>query len=602
MLRSVRVSVHVLSGVLLNTLLCLFSLYGAWAAEVEDMVTISIPDTFVSPGVTEIEIPILLKNENVPVRGVQIGLAYDPDLLEIVDFQKADRTSRMNLVAHNVPSPGELRALILDLEAERIEPGSGAIAILLINVLDSARGSVTTLTFITEGWPTTMVIGELGHSLPLSVEHSTIAIYALLARIPSVPAVPGETIQVPVLVDDLTGKGVVSSDILVSYDSSVLTALDVATQGSLLEGIPSANIQHNITLGQIDIALTSAPDTLSGEGALVYLLFQVSNSVEPGFFSGVQLTEMILNDGLPLVATEHGRVGITKLGDVSYNFRITAYDAALTILANVGEIVLPDPEYPNLRLVVGDVDEDGDMDAVDASLMLQYAVGLISSFPGSMAKVVTTVGLGDVERMGDGTLVVPIVVEELRDVLAGELELSVSGRGAPVRIVQGEGIDKYVFASRVEGNTVRIAFAGVRSEDGSGRVAELHFDSEEGEIGEVELLSVKLNEDRVGIGQNLVKVLDKPEVYRLSQNYPNPFNPGTAIEYEIVEGGDVELGIYNTRGQKVRGLVDAYRERGRYQVEWDGRDEEGIEVSAGVYLYHLRANRFSCIKKMTLVR
>ena len=135
-----------------------------------------------------------------------------------------------------------------------------------------------------------------------------------------------------------------------------------------------------------------------------------------------------------------------------------------------------------------------------------------------------------------------------------------------------------------------------------GRVAELHFDPVEREIGEVEWVKVWLNGDRMGIGQRVVQVLDRPEEYRLSQNYPNPFNPGTAIEYEIVEGGAVELGIYNTGGQKVRGLVDAYHESGRYRIEWDGRDEEGIEVSAGVYLYHLRANRFSSIKKMTLVR
>jgi len=97
-------------------------------------------------------------------------------------------------------------------------------------------------------------------------------------------------------------------------------------------------------------------------------------------------------------------------------------------------------------------------------------------------------------------------------------------------------------------------------------------------------------------------VMDRPEVYVLSQNYPNPFNPGTAIEYEISERGEVGLVIYNMSGQRVRGLVDGYRAAGRYRVLWDGRDDAGGGVSAGVYLYELRVNRFSSIRKMTLVR
>jgi len=104
------------------------------------------------------------------------------------------------------------------------------------------------------------------------------------------------------------------------------------------------------------------------------------------------------------------------------------------------------------------------------------------------------------------------------------------------------------------------------------------------------------------LGQRVVQVLDLPGSYVLSQNYPNPFNPGTAIEFEIPEEGDVALGIYNMGGQRVRELVVGYREAGRYRVEWDGKDDVGDEVSAGVYLYELRVNRFSSIRKMTLVR
>jgi len=227
---------------------------------------------------------------------------------------------------------------------------------------------------------------------------------------------------------------------------------------------------------------------------------------------------------------------------------------------------------------------------------------LIGTFSGSLSKVLTTARLGDVERMEDGTLVVPIVVEDMTGVLAGELELVVRGRSVPVHVVQGEGVDGYVFANRVEGDIVRIAFAGVRSDEGVGRVAELHFDPTEGVVGEVELMNVWLNGDRMVLGQRVVQVSDRPGEYVLRQNYPNPFNPETVIRYDVAKLGVVRLSIYTLTGQPVRILVDGESGLGSYSVVWNGRDDEGREVSSGLYLCRMEAGDYSAVRKLMLVR
>ena len=46
--------------------------------------------------------------------------------------------------------------------------------------------------------------------------------------------------------------------------------------------------------------------------------------------------------------------------------------------------------------------------------------------------------------------------------------------------------------------------------------------------------------------------------------------------------------IYNILGQKVRTLVDKPERGGKYEVSWDGKDEEGREVGSGIYFYQLR--------------
>ncbi|MDZ7313674.1 MAG: T9SS type A sorting domain-containing protein, partial [candidate division KSB1 bacterium] len=75
--------------------------------------------------------------------------------------------------------------------------------------------------------------------------------------------------------------------------------------------------------------------------------------------------------------------------------------------------------------------------------------------------------------------------------------------------------------------------------------------------------------------------------YELAQNYPNPFNPTTTIRFALPEAGNVTLAIYNTAGQLVRTLVDHQMSAGWQTVRWNGRDQSGKPVAAGVYLYRI---------------
>ena len=86
------------------------------------------------------------------------------------------------------------------------------------------------------------------------------------------------------------------------------------------------------------------------------------------------------------------------------------------------------------------------------------------------------------------------------------------------------------------------------------------------------------------------------------QNYPNPFNPSTTITYQLPEGEKVELTIHSLTGQRVVRLVSATQPAGYYTVTWDGRDEVGRQVAAGVYLYEIRAGAYRAVRKMVLVK
>lgn|GEM_PF-1678764 len=93
-----------------------------------------------------------------------------------------------------------------------------------------------------------------------------------------------------------------------------------------------------------------------------------------------------------------------------------------------------------------------------------------------------------------------------------------------------------------------------------------------------------------------------PRGFSLTQNYPNPFNPSTTIRYELPEPVKVLLNIYNVRGQNIRTLINKNQKAGAYKVTWDGRDDRGLSVPSGVFLYRLKAGSTKIIRKMVLLK
>jgi hypothetical protein len=93
-----------------------------------------------------------------------------------------------------------------------------------------------------------------------------------------------------------------------------------------------------------------------------------------------------------------------------------------------------------------------------------------------------------------------------------------------------------------------------------------------------------------------------PKKYSLFQNFPNPFNPETEITYALPHSGNVKLEIFNILGERVRILVNSWREPGFHKVIWKGTDPNDNPVTSGVYFYRIKANDYTCTRRMILLR
>jgi len=93
-----------------------------------------------------------------------------------------------------------------------------------------------------------------------------------------------------------------------------------------------------------------------------------------------------------------------------------------------------------------------------------------------------------------------------------------------------------------------------------------------------------------------------PSQFSMLSAYPNPFNPVTNITFEIAENSNINIDIYDIKGNHIDRLISGYYPRGVYSATWNAVDNSGREVSSGIYIYQLKYSDGIITKKMTLVR
>ncbi len=93
-----------------------------------------------------------------------------------------------------------------------------------------------------------------------------------------------------------------------------------------------------------------------------------------------------------------------------------------------------------------------------------------------------------------------------------------------------------------------------------------------------------------------------PQRFSLEQNYPNPFNPQTEIKFQLSEPQQVTLTVFDVNGRQIAELMNAVRPAGEHRVQWRGRNEAGLAVPSGIYLYRLQTESGTLSRKMSLVR
>jgi enediyne biosynthesis protein E4 len=324
---------------------------------------------------------------------------------------------------------------------------------------------------------------------------------------------------------------------------------------------------------------------------------------------------------------------------------MTSYDAALVLQYVTGLDTL------SARQKTGaDVNLNGSIDAADAAFIARYAVGIQDDSQSIIGTWVFTPSLryysnvvnyfihqdylgyiiGDVSENwgnpgGSGKAAVEAVcpsrISVTRDAETVEIPVFVDARSElisadvwirydPLRL---EFLDAspadltsgYTLAANEDGGErVKIALYGARPVVEGGEVLKIRFRIRGRDFKQtaIQWEKIAFNEREIRVSETWIGSAERGSgpalMFGLKRNYPNPFNPGTTVDYASDRDGEIRLTVFDMQGRKVRELVRGWRSPGEYKAEWDGKDDQGIDVPTGLYFCRLEVVGRSSVIKM----
>jgi hypothetical protein len=232
--------------------------------------------------------------------------------------------------------------------------------------------------------------------------------------------------------------------------------------------------------------------------------------------------------------------------------------------------------------------EGGPRPAAAVANALALDVPRLPGVGGTFDVTVRMSGAGDVQGLSIPVGYDPAVVEML-GVNAGDL-LSRQGRGAVV-LSSGPGdVDAALLGEGAgiagEGELARVTFRVRAAGDPALSLGTVV--ARDVRNGDVNLTT---GAPAIGTGRTALRLA-----------FPNPFERSTTVVFSLHATGPADVGVYDVAGRHVRTLLRGVQPAGEHTLAWDGTDDSGTRLNAGVYMLRLDAGGHSETRALRLVK
>ena len=445
-------------------------LFAIGTSSAPEQKTLSIPAVSGSPGET-VEVTININNAS-GIKSGDITIAFDNAILTAGEAEKTALSSELSLTSQIT---GGQITLSFSSSAP-LSGGSGALFTIPFTVSNSAPEGTTTMTFTN-----TQFKDKDGNKLEVTTVNGSFTVQIegeIVVSIPDVSGLAGETVNATVVINDATG--VLSGDFTIAYDSSKMTA------GNAIATDLTSNfsIVSLVNQGEIKISIASSSPIASGNGALVSIPFTIYPEAQGSSPLSLANATVYNADYQPVtITTQDGTLNILPVctkGDVNNDGSITSVDASMVLQISVG-LIEPD----TYQMCAGDVNNDGKINSLDASLILQCSVGNCNFptesgkilMPSSSENVVVTVSIPDVKGKGGSAITVPVNVDTAAGILAGDLTVQFDPAVLTASSVNTTPLTShFAVSTNISQGKIRISLASSSAiSSGSGSLVEIHF-------------------------------------------------------------------------------------------------------------------------------
>jgi len=541
-------------------------------------VTVSLPTAAYSAGSTQ-AIPITVGDlTGQAAISFQTTVTYDKAILIITGVTTTGTLS----AALNAPvvnnDTANARITIASAGTSAMS-GSGTLIYLNATMVGKGSSALTFTSFqFNEGTPAAALTNGLITIPSLSVKLSDVTTAAAV----------GGTFTIPITTEDITGANVLSYQFTAMYDNTKFNITGATVAGTMSSGM-NAPVVNTATAGQVKVAVAGTA-VLTGVGTLINL----TGTVVATGTSTIQFTAFQYNEGTPAVA------GLSGMVTIGQNLKptLTKKMADTTIAENQAlafTYLGTDPEAGPLTFSATGLPTGATLSTAGVFAWTPtytqagtynfyvYVADNASQKDSAAQKITVT----DVNRKPVFNFRTPAAPTVISRNVATNFVVSATDPDA--------GALTYVWKVN-----------GVTEKTGDSTFSRTFTDAHgTAKIVIAVFTDVGGLKDSTTWNFTITPVTDVelPTEFNLGQNYPNPFNPTTTISFSLPKEAPVTFEIYNMLGVKIRTLMAGQtKNAGTYSVAWDGRDDAGVSMSSGVYLYRISAGSFLASKKMTLLK
>jgi len=351
----------------------------------------------------------------------------------------------------------------------------------------------------------------------------------------------GEKMMVGAAAGDLEGDG--NADIVVCTWGDNIYAIDHT--GAIRSGFPVTSTNR-----------FNAPPTLvdiDGDGDLEIVAGNDSGLLHVLHHDGTEMASFNTGDDI------RGGISVADLNDDgSYELLFSGYDDMIHVWNPLNDVELDgwpvDMEFNSLtEPLTADLDNDGDLEVVAAMkngmvYVFHHDASLFNNFPINLSgNIESSPAISDLD--GDG-----------------DYEIAI-------------------------GTTSGLELIDIKTDKGDRMSWNLHRGNLErsGSLGMV-LVSVEPQIDPI------------PKQFYVSPNYPNPFNPLTTIDIYTDEKSQLVVSVFDVSGRLINSLINKVLDTGSYSVQWNGQNNRGKIMPAGVYFIQVESGSNIVTQKIILLK